>query len=63
MRNIEEFGAYIEYCRNLKFEDRPNYEYLKNLFRDLYFKHYEKWDMEYDWLLPEVNAEWDNRLI
>lgn len=30
-----EFMAYIHYCRNLKYDDTPNYTYLKNLFLNL----------------------------
>jgi serine/threonine protein kinase len=26
------FNDYLEYCRNLKFEETPNYKYLKELF-------------------------------
>ena len=28
-----EFGTYLRYVRGLKFSDRPDYNYLKNLFR------------------------------
>ena len=30
-----EFVDYIKYCRNLEFEDEPNYNYLKGLFTDI----------------------------
>ena len=30
-----EFSYYFHYCRNLKFEDRPDYSTLKSLFADL----------------------------
>ena len=30
-----EFVLYLNYCKNLRFEDKPDYNYLKNLFRDL----------------------------
>ena len=36
-----EFEAYIEYCRKLNFEDKPDYGFLRKLFRDLFIKHYK----------------------
>ena len=31
----DEFKVYMEYCRALRFEDCPDYVYLRQLFRDL----------------------------
>lgn len=31
----EEFSKYLQYCRNLRFEEKPDYNYLRNLFRGL----------------------------
>lgn len=33
-----EFMSYFHYCRALKFEDKPDYSYLKRLFRDLFIR-------------------------
>ncbi|PWZ46150.1 Casein kinase 1 [Zea mays] len=33
-----EFTAYFHYCRSLRFEDKPDYSYLKRLFRDLFLR-------------------------
>ena len=30
-----EFLEYVKYCKNLKFEENPDYEYLRNLFRKI----------------------------
>ena len=30
----EEIRKYLEYCRSLRFEDKPNYPYLLGLFRE-----------------------------
>jgi hypothetical protein len=46
---IEEFATYLNYCRSLRFEDRPDYSYCKRLFKDLFWKNYEDWDLMYDW--------------
>lgn len=42
------FGEYIIYCRNLKFDETPNYDYLSNLFFDTYEKLGFKSD--FDWM-------------
>lgn len=33
-----EFRAYFEYCRALRFDDKPDYAYLKRLFKELFFR-------------------------
>jgi len=33
-----EFATYLSYCRGLRFEDRPDYTYLKRMFKDLFFR-------------------------
>lgn len=45
----EEFAAYLIYCRSLQFEEAPDYEYLKGLFRGLFDRKGYEWDYVYDW--------------
>jgi hypothetical protein len=33
-----EFATYLSYCRALRFEDRPDYQYLRRMFKDLFFR-------------------------
>lgn len=33
-----EFMSYFHYCASLRFEDKPDYSYLKQLFRDLFIR-------------------------
>lgn len=46
-----EFEAYIEYCRKLNFEDKPDYGFLRKLFRDLFIKQEFKLDYVYEWTI------------
>ena len=33
-----EFPSYFLYCRTLRFDDKPDYGYLKRIFRDLFIR-------------------------
>ena len=51
-----EFSYYFHYCRNLKFEDRPDYNMLKNLFLELLSSRVNlKEEIVFDWF-NEDNA-------
>jgi len=44
-----EFVTYLNYAKNLKFEDKPDYLYLRKLFEDLRKKSGVEMDGIYDW--------------
>lgn len=45
-----EFATYLNYCRQLRFEDRPDYAYLRGLFKELYIKEgFDQQDHSFDW--------------
>lgn len=45
----EEFFKYMKYCRLLQFQSKPDYDYLKKLFIDLFItKEYDN-DFLFDW--------------
>lgn len=46
----DEFKVYIEYCRALRFEDCPDYRYLRALFSDLMKRKQFADDGIYDWM-------------
>jgi len=46
-----EFATMLTYCRNLRFEDKPDYTYLRNLLKDLFVKSGYELDYQYDWNL------------
>jgi casein kinase 1 delta/casein kinase I family protein HRR25 len=45
----EEFATYINYTRDLAFNDRPNYSYLRLLFRRRFRAEGLKYDHVFDW--------------
>ncbi|KAH8759516.1 casein kinase I isoform delta [Diaporthe sp. PMI_573] len=45
----EEFATYLNYTRSLGFEDRPDYAYLRQLFRRLFQSKGFKYDNIFDW--------------
>jgi hypothetical protein len=49
----EEFNQYLSYCRNLKFEEKPDYNYLRKLFKDLMYRNGFEYDYIYDWVLKK----------
>ena len=56
----DEFKTFIQYARDLKFEDRPDYSYLKNLLRQICEKNQLTFNYnKYDWILKK-SAELNN---
>jgi casein kinase 1 len=53
----EEFATYMNYCRALRFDDKPDYNYLRRLFRNLFRKNGCKFDYIYDWTTQDQIAE------
>ncbi|XP_049817247.1 casein kinase I isoform X2 [Aethina tumida] len=44
-----EFPTYLIYCRQLRFEERPDYSYLRQLFRTLFHRQGFTYDYVFDW--------------
>lgn len=55
----EEFGIYLDYCRNLKFEEKPDIGYLRKLFKDLFYRMGYEYDFVFDWMVkkPSPNQQ------
>lgn len=45
----DEMATYLRYVRKLDFFEKPNYEYLKKLFEELFKKKGYAFDYNYDW--------------
>uniref|UniRef100_A0A0E0KST6 non-specific serine/threonine protein kinase n=1 Tax=Oryza punctata TaxID=4537 RepID=A0A0E0KST6_ORYPU len=57
-----EFVSYFHYCRSLRFEDKPDYSYLKKLFRDLFIREGYQLDYIFDWTMLKYPQIRDNKL-
>lgn len=49
-----EFIAYLKHCRELRFDDSPDYTFLRSIFRKLFRRHYERYDYQFDWKDPDL---------
>ena len=45
-----EFGTFLNYCRTLRFDDKPDYSYLCKLFRGLFIRE----GYQYDYVLVSI---------
>lgn len=49
-----EFATYLNFCRSLRFDDKPDYSYLRQLFRNLFHKQAFTYDYIFDWNMLKV---------
>jgi serine/threonine protein kinase len=59
----EEMVQYLNYCKSLKFEDRPDYDYLRGLFVKLIYKcintySLSKENLKFDWCFEDPLQVW-----
>merc|ERR1712176_794628 len=52
-----EFVTYLGYCRGLRFEDRPDYAYLRRLMKDLFCREQIQYDFIFDWTVLNYRAQ------
>ncbi|XP_031476173.1 casein kinase 1-like protein 3 [Nymphaea colorata] len=46
-----EFASYLHYCHSLTFDQRPDYGFLKRLFRELFTREGYEFDYIFDWTI------------
>ncbi|XP_064210719.1 casein kinase I isoform X6 [Tribolium castaneum] len=51
-----EFSMYLNYCRGLRFEEAPDYMYLRQLFRILFRTLNHQYDYTFDWTMLKQKA-------
>ena len=52
-----EFGIFLNYTRALRFDDKPDYSYLRKLFRDLFVREGYQYDYVFDWSVQRTQPE------
>lgn len=53
----EEFSSFINYTRELKFDDRPDYGYLRRLLKTVSEREKFEYDFMFDWVLKRKQME------
>ncbi|XP_023216140.1 casein kinase I-like [Centruroides sculpturatus] len=54
-----EFATYLNYCRGLRFDETPNYTYLRQLFINLFRSLNLQYDYVFDWNKPKKEQKTD----
>lgn len=44
-----DISLYMNYSKSLRFEDKPDYQFLKKIFKELFIKMNYTFDYMYDW--------------
>lgn len=52
-----EFLEYMNYIKTLRFDDKPDYLYLRKIFRDLFKRENYRYDYVFDWTLYKFQQE------
>ncbi|KAL8128767.1 hypothetical protein V2J09_017922 [Rumex salicifolius] len=56
-----EFASYLHYCHSLTFDQRPDYGFLKRLFRELFTREGFSFDYIFDWTIMKYQQAQKSR--
>lgn len=48
-----QFVEFMEVCREINFEERPDYDRLRELFKTLFYSLGFEFDYNYDWIIKQ----------
>ncbi len=54
---LGEFQSLLKYCKNLKFEEDPNYSFIKEQLKNVFTANTFTYDLTYDWTAHAAAAE------
>lgn len=54
LASAEEMATYLQYVRRLDFFEKPDYEYLRKLFTELFDRKGYTFDYIYDWVGRQI---------
>lgn len=49
--------TFLEYCKNLQFEEKPDYKYLNDLLNKIFLRYGYDLDSLFDWELDMKNLQ------
>eukprot|EP00347_Sterkiella_histriomuscorum_P001603 403371398 len=53
----EEFAIFMSYCRQLKFDETPNYAFIRRNFKELYYKCGFEHEFIFDWTIQRYRVD------
>lgn len=56
-KHPKEFSIYLNYVRTLRFDEKPDYMYLRSLFRQLFKRQGYAYDYVFDWSRERIEEE------
>lgn len=60
--NLAEFSSYLDYTKNLGYEDEPDYDHLRGLFKNVMDRYNYVYDNDYDWDKQLVKTKFSNKV-
>jgi hypothetical protein len=57
IKTLEEFVIYMHYCRGLQFEEKPDYNYIKSMFKSIFDRYTYEYDFKFDWNMMKLYNE------
>eukprot|EP01135_Chromosphaera_perkinsii_P008673 Nk52_evm6s1444 gene=Nk52_evmTU6s1444 len=52
-----EFETYLYYCQTRRFDEKPDYSYLRQLFRNLFYREHFTYDYFFDWSILKAKQQ------